>query len=93
MARRRARSLAMPWNLWALGLESAAVVGLRSLTIAAGGAAAQREMTRMVSEKVAAAMELQARALTGGLSGDALSKSVAHYRRKVRANRKRLGRR
>lgn len=92
MARRRAPALAAPWRLWALGLESAAVVGLRSLRIAAGGAAAQREMGRMVSEKLLAAMELQAKALTGGLSGDAMGKSVAHYRCKVRANRKRLGR-
>lgn len=94
MSRRR-----NPWNrvarnAWTLGAESAFVIGLRTLRLAAGGAAAQREARRMVEEKAKAALELQARALRGGLglSGPgAAAKALAHYRRKVRANRRRLG--
>jgi hypothetical protein len=47
----------------------------------------------MVSEKVDAAIALQARALTGGLGGtpaSAAARTIAHYRRKVKANRRRL---
>jgi hypothetical protein len=47
----------------------------------------------MVSEKVVAAFELQAIALTGGLGLtplSAASKTLRHYRRKVRANQRRL---
>jgi hypothetical protein len=49
----------------------------------------------MVSEKVQAGIALQTLALTGGLGATAASASVrtmAHYRRKVRANRRRLQR-
>lgn len=88
-----------PWmrlgiSAWALGLESSAVIGLRTLKIAAGGAEAEAETRRMVSEKVDAVMALQMMALTGGLSATphrAAARAVAHYRKKVRANRRRLG--
>jgi hypothetical protein len=87
-----------PWfrlgvNAWALGFEASSVVALRTLKIAAGGVAAEVEARRMVSEKVEAGWALQALALTGGLGSTAQSaatKTVAHYRRKVRANRRRL---
>lgn len=87
-----------PWmrlgiNAWALGLESSAVIGLRTLKIAAGGAEGQAETRRMVSEKVDAVVALQMMALTGGLGATphrAAARAVAHYRRKVRANRRRL---
>jgi hypothetical protein len=61
--------------------------------IAQGGAGAAAEADRTVSEKVAAPVELQKLALTGGLGfgpETAASKTLAHYRRKVRANRRRL---
>jgi hypothetical protein len=94
MSRRRGN----PWfaiglDAWTLGLEASAVVGLRALKIAQGGAASQAEAGRMVSEKVEAALDLQLRALTGGLGVTPASPSartLAHYRRKVRANRRRL---
>jgi hypothetical protein len=63
------------------------------LKIAAGGAPADMEARRMVSEKVEAGIALQTLALTGGLgfsAPHAASKAIAHYRRKVRANRRRL---
>lgn len=76
-----------------LGLESAAVVGLRGLKLAAGGQRAETEVRRMVSEKLAAGFALQALALTGGLGATpsaAARKTLRHYARKVRANRRRL---
>jgi hypothetical protein len=47
----------------------------------------------MVSEKVDAGLALQTLALTGGLGmtpAKASARTLAHYRRKVRANRRRL---
>ena len=81
-----------PWmrlgmNAWALGLESSAVIGLRTLKIAAGGAEAEAETRRMVWEK------MERMAFAGGLGATpqrAAARTVAHYRRKVRANRRRL---
>ena len=89
-----------PWfrvgvNAWSLGMEASSVIALRTLKIAAGGVAAEVEARRMVSEKIEAGLALQALALTGGLgqtSDSAPKKMVAHYRRKVRANRGRLAR-
>ncbi|MGA0600284.1 hypothetical protein ACO2Q3_06210 [Caulobacter sp. KR2-114] len=92
------RARGNPWlgiglDAWSLGLEASAVIGLRTLKLAQGGADGRAEAERMVSEKVAAAASLQMRALTGGLGGTPASvsaRTIAHYRRKVRANRRRL---
>ncbi len=76
-----------------LGLESSSVIGLRMLKVAAGGPAAQAETERMVSEKIASSLSLGASAFSGGLGLDparAAAHTVAHYRRKVRANQRRL---
>jgi len=90
-----------PWfrfgvNAWSLGMEASSVIALRTLKIAAGGVAAEVEARRMISEKIEAGFALQALALTGGLgltADGAAAKMVAHYRRKVRANRRRLAKR
>ena len=77
----------------AIGMEAATVIGLRTAKIAMGGQAAQKEAALMVDEKIAAAQALQLMAFTGGLGATpqgAAAKSIAHLRRKVRANRKRL---
>ena len=87
-----------PWfrfgvNAWSLGIDASSVIALRTLKIAAGGAAAEIEARRMVSEKIETGLALQALALTGRLALTAPStatKMLAHYRRKVRANRRRL---
>lgn len=87
-----------PWirltlDAWGLGLEASSVIGLRVLKLAAGGAAAQAEAVRMVSEKAEAGAALQAMALSGALgptAHGAAAKTLKHYRRKVRANRRRL---
>ncbi|TWB40453.1 hypothetical protein [Nitrospirillum pindoramense] len=81
------------FDSWLLGVEALQVITLRTLKLAAGGAAAQTEAQRMVNEKIAAGLDLQMRALTGGLgvtADGATAKVLAHYRRKVRANRRRL---
>jgi hypothetical protein len=94
MARRQTnRWLGIGFDAWRLGFEASAVMGLRALKIAQGGAAGQAEAERMVSEKVDAAMALQVRALTGGLGAtpaSATARTIAHYRRRVKANRRRL---
>jgi len=95
MARRRRSNpwLRIGFDAWSLGVEASAVIGLRTLKIAAGGPAGEAEARRMVSEKLDAAAELRTKALSGGLGitgAGAATKTLAHYRRKVRANRRRL---
>jgi hypothetical protein len=87
-----------PWfkvgvSAWSLGLEASSVIAMRSLKIAAGGPQGEAEAQRMVAEKIDASLALQAMAMTGalGASPAAMSaKTLAHYRKKVRANRRRL---
>ena len=83
----------MGFDAWRLGMEASTVIGLRTLKIARGGAHADAEARRMVSEKVDAGLALQTQAFTGGLGAtpaSASARTLAHYRRKVRANRRRL---
>ncbi len=78
-----------------LGAEASNVIALRMLKLAGGGAAAALEAERMVSEKVAAAMDAHSALVLGALSGAPHAgpdRAVAVYRRKVRANRRRLTR-
>jgi hypothetical protein len=80
---------------WRLGMEAQTVVGLRLAKLAAGDAAAAVEAQRMVTEKMLAAAEAQTRAVGDLFTGQARhtpKRTVALYRRKVRANRKRLSR-
>ena len=87
--------ISLGWDAWNLSLEASSVIGLRTLKLAAGGAAAQEETDRMIREKVEAGFSLQAKAMSGalGLTPAAIaSRTLAHYRRKVRANRRRLSR-
>ena len=66
------------------------------MRLASGGALAQREVQRMVAEKGLAIAEAQLAATSkmmmgAGIAGATKSASDV-YRRKVRANRRRLGR-
>lgn len=93
MARRKDPWTSLAFDTWALGFEASSVIGLRMLKLAAGGAAAQAEAELMVSEKVAAGVTLPMLAMTGQLGASApaiASGSLAHLRKKVRANRRRL---
>lgn len=69
-----------------LGFEAQMVIAKRMAVLAAGGPKANREAQRMVTEKVAAAGEAMAQIATGASQG----KVVNGYRRKVRANIRRL---
>ena len=74
-----------------LGMESAAVMGLRGAAL--GGPRAVDEAWRMYAEKVIALCELQTGLLTGSLGATpvkAAKESLKHYRGKVAANRRRL---
>jgi hypothetical protein len=84
------------FDTWLLGLESSTVIASRTMKLAAGGKAAETETRRMVAEKIDAALGLQTLALTGGLGitpQSAAQTTLRHYRRRVRANRRRLGKR
>ena len=80
---------------WVLGAEMSAVIWLRTLRMMTGGRLATREAERMVSEKIAAAMSVGPAIMAGGFGQsveDATGRAIAHYRRPVRANRRRLSR-
>jgi hypothetical protein len=87
-----------PWiklsfDTWTLGIEAASVVALRMLKIGAGGPAGAAEARRMVTEKIESGFALQVMALNDKFpvtAHDAARKTLVHYRRKVRANIRRL---
>jgi hypothetical protein len=82
----------LSWDMMQLTVEANSVIALRTIKMATGGAGANEEVSLMVSEKVQAAMDAQfemAKALMAGRV-DGPSKAVALYRRRVRANQKRL---
>jgi hypothetical protein len=70
----------------ALAVEAQQVMALRAAKLAAGGAAAQAEATRMMSEKVFAYMEASTMLAFGGSP----RRVVRRYRTRVRANARRL---
>ncbi len=85
------------FNIWldacSLGFEASSVIGLRVLTIGAGGASGEAEAHRMISEKIEASLTLPAKAVTGRLGMTAMSvaaRTVEHYRQKVAENQSRL---
>jgi hypothetical protein len=77
-----------------LAADMQRVIALRMIRLAAGGPLASREARRMVSEKIAAFGESQVAAMAALASGSTLKHAAkkAHrpYRRRVRANRRRL---
>jgi hypothetical protein len=85
------------FDLFRLACESSLVIGLRMMTFTTGGASAMREAQLMTMEKMQAAalVVIQSSfAAAGGKSAEAIGRTaIAHYRRKVVANRRRLMRR
>ena len=80
---------------WMLGAEMSAGIWLRSLRMMTGGRLATREAERMVGEKITAAMTLVPAIMAGGIgqsAEEATDRAIAHYRKPVRANRRRLSR-
>ena len=81
-------------DAWALAAESNMVIAQRLGAMAFGGPDAAKEAERMVSEKVAANISLGFDLMTGKLGSSPeqiMSGSIAHYSRRVRSNRRRLG--
>ena len=72
-----------------LAAEANRVVALRMMKLARGGARANDEAVRMMAEKYFAALRAGMTVAAGGTAADV----VAGYRRKVRANKRRLARR
>jgi hypothetical protein len=87
-----------PWfdlsvDMARLGFEAAGVIGLRTMQATLGAADVQKEATLMVTEKAKAAWDAQfviARSLLAGQAHLAPHRTVALYRRRVQANRRRL---
>jgi hypothetical protein len=97
--RTRRRPAANPFTLgldaWLLGAEAMAVIAQRSAVLALGGAKAQLEAERMVAEKAETAWEVGLALATGGFGmhpETIARRTVAHYGKRVRANRRRLSR-
>jgi hypothetical protein len=79
--------------MWGLTVDALSVIALRTALIARGGKRAETESRKMVNEKIAAGLALQGKLLTGQLGKtpeSALTRTLAHYRPKVKANRRRL---
>ena len=93
MARHRASWIGLSLDAWQMGIEAQQVIGLRLAKIAMGGAAGSQEATLMVSEKMQTAVAVQgdmAMALMNGTADGIPARTLATYRRKVAANRRRL---
>jgi hypothetical protein len=72
-----------------LGIEANRVIGLRVMKLMRGGRSARREAKLMVTEKMDAALEANARIMAGASADEIIRK----YRRRVAANAKRLAKR
>lgn len=81
--------LASWFNLSMLAMESQQAIGLRLVRLASGGRGARDEARLMVSEKLASATHAAGRLM----AGDTTDSVVSGYRRKVRANVRRLSKR
>src|SRR6516225_3634553 len=91
-----------PWNAWfALSTQAArmcwdaqAVILLRCLRVAQGGAKVRAETQRMITEKAAALVEAQVAATAATLKRNrkhqVAKKALGVYARRVRRNRRRL---
>jgi hypothetical protein len=93
--RQRSSWLSLSFDAWQAGLEAQQGIGLRLTKLAGGGNSAVVEATRMTSEKLYAFWDAQtvaAIAALTGKSGRIPARTLALYRRKMRANRKRLSR-
>jgi len=88
-----------PWvvltmRAFQLSIEAQNVIALRMLRLASGDARGQAELNRMVIEKIAAAAEAQVAAVAALLNGHKdhviAGKALTVYKKRVRANRRRL---
>lgn len=90
---RRSDFLNLTLDTWFATLEAQQVIALRMAKLMAGGEAAARKSHRMVAEKASTALRVQSDAAIAAMTGASAAipkRTVAAYRRKVRANRRRL---
>jgi hypothetical protein len=89
--------LAFSLNAFQMGVEAQSVIALRMLRFASGNARTETEATRMVTEKIAAAAEAQAVAAMATVTGRpqhvVANKALKVFKKRVRANKRRLTRR
>lgn len=81
--------------MMAFSAEAGGVMALRMMRLGAGGPPAAAEAQLMIAEKVRALAELQSGAWISAVTGGAPvspQSALVHYRRKVRANLRRLSR-
>jgi hypothetical protein len=93
--RQRPSWLSLSFDAWQAGLEAQQVISLRLAKLAGGGRSAAAEANRMTSEKLHALCQTQNMAAIAALTGKSElipSRTLALYRRKMRANRSRLTR-
>jgi hypothetical protein len=88
-----------PWivlsmRAFQLSWEAQNVIALRMMRLASGDIRGQAELNRMVVEKIAAAAEAQVAAAAAMMNGHKdhviASKALTVYKKRVRANRRRL---
>ncbi len=84
------------WRFARLGLEAQNVIALRLMRFARGGNAGKTEVRRMVNEKISAlgevAMAVASTAATGKTGSSAAHRVLRVYRKRTRANKRRLSR-
>lgn len=89
--------LTLSFKAFQLGLDAQKVVALRMMRLASGGTRAEVEASRMVVEKAAAVTEAQiattAAAMAGHKDHVVAGKVLKVFRKRVRANKRRLSRR
>ncbi len=93
MKRRTPNLFSLSASAFQMGLEAQQVIGLRMAKAALGGPAAHDEAALMVSEKTGALLEAQTAMFGAMMSGAGHlgpARALSIYRRKVRANRRRL---
>ena len=90
-----------PWvvltmRAFQLSWEAQSVIALRMLRLASGDVRGQAELNRMVVEKITAAAEAQVAAAAAIMNGHkdhvVAGKALSVYKKRVRANRRRLTR-
>src|ERR1019366_9381777 len=69
MARRNSSWLSLSMSAMQLGIEAQSVIALRMMKVSAGGAAAEAEVQRMISEKTEAALDAQLQIGRSAMSG------------------------
>jgi len=80
-----------------LGFDAQSVIALRMMRLASGVAKTKAEMSRMVIEKAAAVAEAQVAATSAVVAGRkdyvVVGKALNVFRKRVKANKRRLSRR